>query len=568
MRNYSLLPGIEETPNPELPISEEKDGKRNDANDIWILCSICQKHIDRLLFFSHKRLHKAFTQMRYKLWEKPTTIENVTLQRRQVMAEKKTSLLYMQREVQKINHCYEIIKRTLSSTTEYTSEVKIKVCKNTQVYKRDVNNVIIRSIVVCSDKNTECQDAMEDTFTALDNFGQRKNTTFVGLFDGFHGISAAYNVSMELPVILLSQLVTVDPSFRITAEESKCISSFDTLFKDSYKEAENTFSSVIEKKSDKETDFKLIHASYAKAFWRMDRILKLGREENSVSRWSGCTAVTCLLDGLTNANESQVKDDLLIKNDEATSTPKHRLGMLHIANVGTIKAVLCKNGKSYCLTKDHSTSSSRERIHVLDTGGSLSSNENHGLVEGLCKLTRGLGFHGDIKLKNSVIPAPYTISVPIYDSCQFIIVASSGLWDVLDEKEVVAMTREGLASFLHGARKKPEDFNNHTLQSRLRVTVSNTNIQQEDYDQTNTAVSRPLSNYVVEADNSNIVPSNKMGSEMSVGGTQNWSEIYSNAAAHVCKQLVETAILTGSQQNVTVCLILLPGLDKEVVSDD
>lgn len=116
--------------------------------------------------------------------------------------------------------------------------------------------------------------------------------------------------------------------------------------------------------------------------------------------------------------------------------------------LGNVHAVLCKNGKSYCLTKEHSTSNSKERDRILQNGGNISTNEPKGLVEGLIKTTRGLGHHGDPKLKKYVIPVPHTISVPIDDSCQFLILASNGLWEVLDKNEVVVLTLRMFTSYL------------------------------------------------------------------------------------------------------------------------
>lgn len=58
-----------------------------------------------------------------------------------------------------------------------------------------------------------------------------------------------------------------------------------------------------------------------------------------------------------------------------------------------------------------------ERRRVLKKGAIISSNQPHVFLEGQIKTTRGLGFHGNPKLKNLIIPAPQTISVPIDDLC-------------------------------------------------------------------------------------------------------------------------------------------------------
>lgn len=122
---------------------------------------------------------------------------------------------------------------------------------------------------------------------------------------------------------------------------------------------------------------------------------------------------------------------------------------LFISLLGNVHAVLCKNGKSYCLSEDHSTSNVRERKRILRNGGNISTNEPDGLVEGHLKTTRGLGHHGDPVLKKSVIPVPHSISVPIDNTCQFLVLASNGLWEVLDYNQVCAVT---LTTFTHYLR--------------------------------------------------------------------------------------------------------------------
>lgn len=117
-----------------------------------------------------------------------------------------------------------------------------------------------------------------------------------------------------------------------------------------------------------------------------------------------------------------------------------------ISILGNAHAVLCRNGKGHRLSKEHSTSNISERNRILQNGGNISTN---GLVEGYLRTTRGLGHHGDLVLKRSVIPVPHTVSVPIDDTCQFLILASNGLWEVLDYSEVLALT---LTTFTHYLR--------------------------------------------------------------------------------------------------------------------
>lgn len=56
-------------------------------------------------------------------------------------------------------------------------------------------------------------------------------------------------------------------------------------------------------------------------------------------------------------------------------------------------------------------------------------------VNGVVATTRGLGNHGDVALKKSVIVEPHTMSVAVDQYCQFLLLASHGVWEVFTETE-------------------------------------------------------------------------------------------------------------------------------------
>ncbi|XP_009674687.2 protein phosphatase 2C-like domain-containing protein 1 [Struthio camelus] len=296
---------------------------------------------------------------------------------------------------------------------------------------------------------------MEDRYIVLDNYGSRSDTCFLGLVDGYCGVTAAEAVSAELPLLFLDQLAQTDSSYRKSKDEQQILDSFAPVITADYREKERIFSDKQENdKTNKTNTYKWIHKAYAKSFWRMDRLLQLGRNETSKVRWSGCSTVTCLVERIHNEKTDSTKEEEINyfenhRHSPLARTSKSAAGLLHIANIGNVHAVLCKNGKGYCLSKEHSTSNASERKRILQNGGNISTNEPDGLVEGHLRTTRGLGHHGDPVLKKSVIPVPHTISVPIDDSCQFLILASNGLWEVLDYSEVLALT---LTTFTHYLR--------------------------------------------------------------------------------------------------------------------
>ncbi|XP_078390961.1 uncharacterized protein LOC144672851 [Cetorhinus maximus] len=321
---------------------------------------------------------------------------------------------------------------------------------------------------------------MEDAYVFMDCYGGRSNTWFIGIFDGFQGTAAAQFTSKELPILILEQLETAGHPYTLSNEERAYLSGYDQGIS---KESHITPFSAAASKSRGTSDhpFGSIHVAFAKAFWKMDRMLRLGRNESSKVRWSGCTAATCLLEPALSQSPSASASE--VSGGSAAVLLEGRrweVGTLHIANAGDVHAVLCKNGKGYRLTENHSTSNHKERNRVLRAGGSISKNERHGLVEGFIQSTRGLGFHGDPKLKTSFVPIPYTASVPIDSSCQFLVLASSGFWKVLNRYEVVSISLEMLSFYFPKAREihsrihsshvmEPDDQNVNKIPAIVRL---------------------------------------------------------------------------------------------------
>ncbi|KAM9165279.1 protein phosphatase 2C-like domain-containing protein 1 [Pangshura tecta] len=439
----------------------EEDGfvpRKVGSGDIPVLCSICQQTICPHQLFYHKKEHKALALLGYHHPWIETDTNKLLLQRQKVISRLIKLSKYTERDKQKIDCSLELLKNKSKGTSYFNVDNIV----DSSGYLRKVSNSLIKALAICQDKNSTWRADMEDTFIVLDNFGNRSDTCFLGLFDGYHGVFAAETVSAELPLLFLDQLSQTDSSYKVSRNEEQILDSFVTVIKGNYRDQEKVFSGKTDSdKTTKPNTYEWIHKAYAKSFWRMDRLLRLGRNEVSKVRWSSCTAVTCLVERIRNEKEKSIKEQeetmLLENNTNNSANPSESsTGILHIANIGNIHAVLCKNGKSYCLTQEHSTSNSKERDRILQNGGNISTNEPKGLVEGLIRATRGLGHHGDPKLKTSVIPVPHTISVPTDDSCQFLILASNGLWEVLDINEVVILTLRMFTSYLEMYAQREE----------------------------------------------------------------------------------------------------------------
>ncbi|NWR68583.1 PP2D1 protein, partial [Centropus unirufus] len=561
-----------------------------------IFCSVCQQTIKPCHLLYHKA-HKPLSLLSYNSPQAKTDSKTVLAQRQKLISK----FTKIPKNFKDRDYSFEFLMDNHAPTSH---------CDLANVNKPstfiEINNALIKALSICQDKNSTWQRDMEDTFTVLDNYGNRSDTCFLGLADGSHGVTAAEIVAAELPLLFLDQLAQTDSTYKKSKDDQRILDSFATVLKADYKEKERIFSDKPgSDKSKKTNTYEWIHKAYAKSFWRMERLLRLGRNEVSKVRWSGCSVVTCLVERIPreeiHATEEEERKHCGNKYSPPSRTAKGVAGLLHIANIGNAHAVLCKNGKSYCLSKEHSTSNASERNRILQNGGNISSNEPDGLVEGFLRTTRGLGHHGDPVLKRSVIPVPHTISVPVDDTCQFLILASNGLWEVLDYHQVHALTLTTFTDYLrtHESVQQNETSSykhqylmplteeslndseaiNHSqdgiLYSKKDVFLTdskdslkkNDNNKQADPElYTRQEVLKTVSPVgskpppLFEGD-TELYPSNH--ESQTAGRDRVTSEtLYNNAARYISEQLVKAALAAGSRDNITILIVLLNGCDK------
>ncbi|KFP44325.1 Protein phosphatase 2C-like domain-containing protein 1, partial [Chlamydotis macqueenii] len=586
---------------------------------ISILCSACQQAIYPYHLLYHKKIHKALTLLGFD--SPQTQIDNKTLltQRQKLISKLTRTPKYSETQMQKIDYSFEFLIGNHTSTS-YCDLANI----NNPSTSKKINNSLIKAVSICQDRNSKWQGEMEDRFIVLDSYGNRSDTCFLGLVDGSHGATAAETVAAELPLLFLDQLAQTDSSYKKSKDEQQILDSFATVIKADYREKEKVFSDKPgNDETNKTNTYEWIHKAYAKSFWRMDRLLRLGRNEVSKVHWSGCSAVTCLLERIPSKDMDSTEEEEIKHSENTTHSPlartaKGAAGLLHVANTGNAHAVLCKNGKSHCLSKEHSTSNTSERKRILQNGGNISTNEPDGLVEGYLRTTRGLGHHGDPVLKRSVIPVPHTVSVPIDDTCQFLILASNGLWEVLDYNEVLVLT---LTTFTHYLRMYQCIHQNGTLpskcqylmpltqdnlndsktikdlQNRLEILHSNEDIFLTDskgnLKQNKSKCSRrnylqkkmdseifcdKLASYTGQEllkivspvgskpppqfeEDTKTYPFN-CKSQTAGRGRVTSETLYDNAASYISEQLVKMALAAGSRDNITILIVLLNGCDK------
>ncbi|XP_010920816.2 putative protein phosphatase 2C 53 [Elaeis guineensis] len=115
-----------------------------------------------------------------------------------------------------------------------------------------------------------------------------------------------------------------------------------------------------------------------------------------------------------------------------------RKGDLVVSNAGDCRAVLSRAGTAEALTSDHKLSREDERERIESLGGFVDYCRGTWRLQGSLAVSRGIG---DSHLKQWVIPEPETKILKIEPECEFLILASDGLWDKVGNQEAVDIAR-------------------------------------------------------------------------------------------------------------------------------
>lgn len=279
------------------------DFKKVGRLDITVLCSICHEAVHIRQLFHHKRAHQAQAALGYQRpWTETLDKNKLGFRQKELILRMIESPKYTEQEAHKIGFSFEFLKESLKIAPYFC----INSIEQTSVHTKEASNPVIKAIAICQDRNTLWRANLEDTFVILDHYGNRPGTSFLGLFDGSNGISAAEITSAELPLLFLDQLSRVDSSYQVSEAEQQVLDSFHTVFRADYSVREKIFTSKINQtKKLLPSNYKWIHKAYAKSFWRMDRLLRLGRNEVSRIRWSSCSAATCLIETIISEKQYQ-----------------------------------------------------------------------------------------------------------------------------------------------------------------------------------------------------------------------------------------------------------------------
>ncbi|XP_057813869.1 probable protein phosphatase 2C 2 [Cryptomeria japonica] len=112
--------------------------------------------------------------------------------------------------------------------------------------------------------------------------------------------------------------------------------------------------------------------------------------------------------------------------------------LMVVANAGDCRAVLSRDGNAEALTCDHRVEREDERQRIEDLGGYVDCHNGVWRVQGLLAVSRSIG---DINMKELISAEPEMKKLTITPDCEFLILASDGLWDKISNQEAVDTSR-------------------------------------------------------------------------------------------------------------------------------
>ena len=237
--------------------------------------------------------------------------------------------------------------------------------------------------------NLEHRQEMEDFHCIKQALGKRPNLSYFAIFDGHGGKDVASFLSINLHHFLIDEINNIN--FGTNGEEN--------------------ISNIIE--------------SIKSAFMKIDQnILSNENFTNDV----GSTA-TLIFIYYNNLNEN-------ILNNNNDNGNKNVERTLICANIGDSNGYLITKSNISRITKPHKCEDTSEVQRIKGTGGIVFQ----GRIFGKLILTRTLG---DKEMKKyGVIPVPDFYTKKIEKDDLFVIIASDGIWDVINEEELYKMGNE------------------------------------------------------------------------------------------------------------------------------
>ncbi|CAL5407492.1 unnamed protein product [Camellia sinensis] len=146
--------------------------------------------------------------------------------------------------------------------------------------------------------------------------------------------------------------------------------------------------------------------------------------------------IEAVKDGYLSTDAEFLKEDL--SGGTCSVTAMIRNGNLVVSNAGDCRAVLSRGGVAEALTDDHRPSRKDERDRIENQGGYVDCCNGVWRIQGSLAVSRAFG---DRHLKQWVVTEPETTILRITPECEFLILASDGLWDKVSIQEAVDVVR-------------------------------------------------------------------------------------------------------------------------------
>ncbi|XP_064646848.1 protein phosphatase 2C-like domain-containing protein 1 isoform X2 [Lineus longissimus] len=478
----SEVPGFIRPDTPETVITEYPTNP-----DLSLYCEKCQLHIALHQLKEHRFLHKALQALRYKGTNKPETLDALIKRRRFVLKQMRKGTTSEKpldsTEVQRLNEAYEYMKSLIENTYEQNRRIYERINTDVEGVGLNCSPACVLGLGMCSSQNERFKCEMEDTRVFQDYFGNDRNKSFFGVYDGHNGYFAAEVASNELHHILLKEMSRFDPMTSCTCAvnmiRNSVMSDYDMNRPstrnservklhdvsanmihqilhtceenmDNLNEVEMSLEQIEKyqrkhKTPEKDPFSEKMQSAFYKSYAVVDHLLTYGMDEHSRVRWSGCSGLSVVIQNTAKTESlDDQEDDRGTNYDDTDSVssghpaPKE-MGVIHLANAGNVRVVLVRDNKPYRMSRDHTPYSPKEKARVIKAGGYISESEKDLKVNGILSATRGLGNHGDPKLKKCIPCEPYTRSIPIDQYAQFLILATKGVWEVFTDEEAAIL---------------------------------------------------------------------------------------------------------------------------------
>ncbi|KAJ7963953.1 Protein phosphatase 2C family protein [Quillaja saponaria] len=157
---------------------------------------------------------------------------------------------------------------------------------------------------------------------------------------------------------------------------------------------------------------------------------------NHLRRRCGRDIVEAVRDGYLATDAEILKED--VGGGTCCVTALIQNHNLVVSNAGDCRAVLSREGNAEALTSDHRPSRIDEKERIETSGGYVDRCHGAWRIQGTLAVSRGLG---DRHLKQWIIAEPESTTLRINPTCEFLILASDGLWDKISNQEAVDIVR-------------------------------------------------------------------------------------------------------------------------------